>query len=51
MEQNAKLIKKCGICIEDATCLCFQCKKYFCQFYNIVYRFLLFHFQLYCLMK
>ena len=28
---DTKLIKKCGICEADATCLCFDCLNYFCE--------------------
>ena len=31
MEKNSILVKKCGICELDATCLCFECLNYFCD--------------------
>ena len=31
MEQNNKSLKECGLCSENATCLCFQCMNYFCE--------------------
>ena len=29
--EKKNLIKKCDICDEDATSLCFNCKQYFCE--------------------
>ena len=31
MEKNLSLMKKCEICGENSTCLCFQCLEYFCE--------------------
>ena len=31
MEEKSNLIKKCEVCEEDATCLCFECLNYFCE--------------------
>ena len=31
MEKNDNFIKKCDICKEDATSLCFNCNQYFCE--------------------
>ena len=31
MEQNTRLMKKCEICGESSSCLCFQCLEYFCE--------------------
>ena len=31
MKKNDNFIKKCDICKEDATSLCFNCNQYFCE--------------------
>ena len=31
MEKKSKLIKQCGICEEDASCICYECLNYFCE--------------------
>ncbi len=37
MEKTDNLIKKCGICESNATCLCLDCLNYFCE---ICYKFI-----------
>ena len=36
MDKNL-LIKKCGICKNDAICLCYECLNYFCE---VCYKFI-----------
>ena len=31
MDEKIKLIKNCEICGNDATCICFNCKFYYCD--------------------
>ena len=31
MEKNKKEIKECDICGANTTCLCYQCKQYYCD--------------------